>query len=78
MSRWGLAWLLWILAFFAIEIPALRTPGRGGTLSVQLASLFQTRTRRGKFTFAIIFAGGIGALIAHILTDIHDAITEAQ
>ncbi|MDQ7877351.1 hypothetical protein Q9R08_05105 [Microbacterium sp. QXD-8] len=67
--KWAIAWMLWLAAFFAIEIPGLRTEGAHGTLSYQIAALYQTRTRRGKFVFATTAAAGFGALIAHILTD---------
>jgi hypothetical protein len=74
--RWALAWMCWILMFFAIEIPGLRTPGRVGTLSYQLGALYQTRTRRGRFIFAITVTGLVGALTAHILTPMNETSLE--
>lgn len=65
-------WLAWIAMFFLIEIPALRSPGRRGTLSYIFAWVYQTRTRRGKLTFAISIGGAVGWFIAHILTDMNE------
>lgn len=35
-SRWSLAWMLWLLAFLLLEIPAALDKRPGGTLSEQV------------------------------------------
>lgn len=43
MSGWTIAWLLWIAAFFAIELPALLNKQRGDTLSEHIWQWFAVK-----------------------------------
>lgn len=43
MNGWTVAWIFWILMFFAIEIPALRDKNPGDTLTEHLRSWFSTK-----------------------------------
>ena len=50
MTAWTALGLLWVAAFFAIEIPAVvyeRRHGSGATLSAHLRSWFATRRLAG-------------------------------
>ncbi len=43
--NYGLLWILWVVAFFAIEIPAWKDGRPGGTLSEYIWSIFAIRVK---------------------------------
>lgn len=58
-TKWTALWVVWIGAFFAIEIPALDD---GGTLSEHVWVLVQSPLA------AWVLAGGLGWLVVHFLS----------
>lgn len=67
MTGWTLAWLVWVLAFFAIEVPAIRNDTRDDTLSEHLRRWFHTDTHLGRTAFLAASLVFIGWFIPHIL-----------
>lgn len=75
MSGYQLLWLLWGIAFFAIELPAFLNDRKGDTLSEQVWMLFSVRgkgtlwrVRRGLLALALMvlsyhFLAGGGWLV---------------
>ncbi len=45
MSWYTMAWILWVAAFFVIEIPAIMNPKEGDTLTEHVRKWFSTRTK---------------------------------
>ncbi len=67
MTGWTFAWIIWILMFFAIEIPAIRNDTEGDTLSEHFAKWFRVDTLQGKLAWSVVWAAfGIWMLL-HIL-----------
>ena len=65
---YGWLWLLWIAAFFAIEIPAWKDGVPGGTLSEYVWSLFSTRGKgRLWWVRRAALALGLSMLAYHFL-----------
>lgn len=63
MNGWDFAWIAWLLAFLAIELPAALNKTPGDTLSEHVWAWIGTDSSR-KATFAAFFA----ALTSHFLT----------
>jgi hypothetical protein len=63
---YGLLWVLWIIAFFAIEIPAWRDNHEGGTLSEYIWAIFSVRTKGpGWLWRRLTLLTALGALFYH-------------
>ena len=73
MNGWTWAWIAWVVAFLAIEIPAIirkndsaRDPD---SLSDHLVKWFHIRTKAGKITWSVFILGGALWLWLHVLTE---------
>ena len=67
MSPWAVGWCVWVLWFFAEELPAILNKQPGDTLSEQFRKVFHTNNRVGRWVWAItfgIFAAWFGIHIA--------------
>lgn len=50
MSGWTVAWLLWLAAFAAIELPAILNKTRGDTLSEHVWKWFRINDKPRQWT----------------------------
>lgn len=66
MSPWTIAWIIWILSFFAIEIPAIRNDKKNDTLSEHVRLWFSTRTKRGRTAWLFTSGAFAAWFIVHI------------
>jgi hypothetical protein len=75
MNGWTWAWIVWILVFAVVEIPAIIRKNRAGddsdrdTLSDHLVSWFHIKTTAGKIAWSVFALGGGLWLWLHILTE---------
>lgn len=67
MNWWTVLWVAWILAFFAVEIPAIRNARRNDTLSEHFQAWFHVRTTWGKWTWIIAWGVFSAWFVPHIL-----------
>lgn len=64
-----LLWILWIIAFFLLEVPAALNKTPGDTLSEHVWKWFAVRDRSGKYRWRRILLLIILAwLVVHLLT----------
>ncbi len=68
MTIWTTLWAGWILAFFVIEIIALRNDVPRDTLSAHIRRWLRTDTKLGRTVFLVAFGGFICWFGVHILT----------
>ena len=62
------AWIVWALAFLAIEIPAVRNRRPVDTLSEHIWSLFSVRTQAAGWRWRrIALLAALAGLVAHLL-----------
>lgn len=66
MNPWTVAWILWIVSFFVIEIPAIRNDVDGDTLSEHTRRWFSTKTHRGRTVWLIVSGAFAAWFIVHI------------
>lgn len=66
MSWWTIAWIIWILSFFAIEIPAIRNDVPHDTLSEHTRRWFSTKTRLGRTVWLFVSGAFAAWFIVHI------------
>jgi hypothetical protein len=66
-ARWSIAWILWIAAFFALELTAIRDTRKGDTFSEKTRIWYHTGSTAGRWAF-IVSLGTLFAWYAnHIL-----------
>lgn len=69
MSPYLAAWILWILMFFAIELPAVFNRQQGDTLSELVWNVFAIRGKPlGWQLRRLALVVGLGWLVVHFLT----------
>lgn len=68
MDVWTWAWVAWIAAFFAIEIPAVRNDTKGDTLSEHIRYWFRVDTHHGRTLFLVVTGVFMSWFIVHIAT----------
>ncbi len=69
MTGWTAAWIAWLLAFFAIEIPALLDHRRGNTLSEHVWRWCSIRDKgRGYRLRRTMLLVLLAWLVVHLLT----------
>lgn len=75
MNWWTVAWVLWGLMFFVIEIPAIKAdhrdtaPGpkkKSRTLSLHFRRWFNVKVRIGRTIWVIVSSVFAGLFIVHI------------
>lgn len=64
---WTILWVGWILAFFAIEIPAIRNDLREDTLSEHIRRWFSTKTHHGRSVFIVAWLAFTVWFVPHIV-----------
>ena len=67
MSGWTVAWILWLVAFAAIEGAALWNKGRNDTLSEHIWSWFDIRSVKGWHWKRWLLAGFLVWLLVHMV-----------
>lgn len=69
MSPYLVAWILWILMFFAIEIPALVERRPGDTLSAYIWRWFSIKEKSPGYRWRrLVLVIGLVWLVLHLLT----------
>ena len=66
MDLWGWLWVVWGLAFAAIEGTALARDNAAGTLSEHLRLWLRTDTKLGRTIWAIVSGVFFGWFVIHI------------
>lgn len=66
MTVWTVLWIVWILGFFAIEVPAILNDKREDTLSEHFRRWFSTKSHRGRSVWIIVSGVFFAWFVVHI------------